>query len=503
MSHELPLADEWIATHLVQYNQLFDDGRVREHEIDFTSEPTALSALARYTDITRRARKLEYTTMAEIAMGVEATLDACDQGTFGPTIGAMLCRVDNVPPEMLKSATARVITHWERACLRRELPSPFEGMMIKDVQPEDIELDATQLVIMTAVAFAVVLRSCSRRRPATVPRWAVNGLKYYGPGFTADFIQGSDPHELLDPDASSANTALTTSERKHVLATSPQTPAATLAKITANLDVPPPEELAKILGWDTERTNTIFTPSAIRRLALNRRDKPFLVTAQRIRHLYDNILTPEALGDSLGISPTQAEFAFNSSLIHTIVLHSPDADPVSRLRDILTLTRNLTNRFPISYPLALWLAAYLPSQSLDRAALVEKELPNRPPRVSERLWAWAVARHPMQGDPKRFQLINRSAEYWNFLNTLSLTAQPDHNSSLEERHADSMYSPEYIFFGDDAMSNLRDTVHGLLDRANLSASEQKQLLKFFRDEDAEPTPVIAGLLEQVRQAAGQ
>lgn len=498
MAQEAYLVDEWVNTHQPQYERLFDDGQAREYEVNLTPGGAALSALARYTYMERRPRKLEYTTMAEVAQGVSATLDACEQGLFGAT-NNVLSAVETVPIEAIKSATTRVITHWERACLRRDLPTPFEDMVIDDVLPEDIALSATGLILMTAAAFAVALRSHHPKPSSAVPKWAVSGIKYYGPSFTADFIEGSNPYGLLSHEAANTSSVLTERHRKGVLAYSPKTPEVTLTKIAGNLDAPPSEELANMLGWSVERTEAIFTPSALRELSVARRGRSLIATVQRIGRLYDDVLTPDAIADSLDISPDQAEFTFKSSLIHSVVFSSPDRNPIDRLRDILTLTRYLTNNFHLSYPLAVWIAAYLPDQALDRSALVERERTNRPRGVSESLWASAVAKYPQQGDPRRTRLINNVTAYWNFLNALSLDVKPDSNRALEERVPDTTYSPEHILFGDESTSNLRDTVDGLLAKADISMGDKRTLLEFFMDSDAQPTEAIKELLDRVRK----
>jgi len=499
VAQEAYSVNEWVNAHQPQYERLFDDGQLQEHELNPTSGETALSALARYTYMERRPRKLEYTTMAEVAQGVSVILDACEQGLFGAA-NNVLKTVETVPNEAIKTATTRVITHWERACLRRNLPTPFEDMVIDNVLPEDMALSATGLILMTAAAFAIVLRRHHPKSSNAVPGWAVSGIKYYGPSFTADFIDGSNPYGLLDNEAASTSSVLTERHRKGVLSSSPKTPELTLAKIAKNLDAPPSEELARMLGWSVERTKAIFTPSALRELSVARRGRSLIATVKRIGRLYDDDLTPDAIASSLDISPEQAESTFKSSLIHSVVFGSPDRDPVDRLRDILTLTRHLTNNFHLSYPLAVWIAAYLPDQALDRAALVERERTNRPRGVSESLWAATVAKYPQQGDIRRTRLISNVIAYWNFLNALPFNVKPEGNRALEERIPDTTYSPEYILFGDEATSNLKETVDGLLVRASFSTREKWTLLEFFRDADAQPTENIRELLGRVRQA---
>jgi hypothetical protein len=494
------LADEWVNAHQPQYEQLFDDGQAQVHEVNFTPSEAALSALTRYTYMERRPRKLEYTTMAEVAQGVSAVLDASEQGLFG-VASDVLHTVETVTHDAVKSAATRVITHWERACLRRDLPSPFEDMVIDDIQPEDIALTATGLILMTAAAFAQVIKKHAPKSAVAVPKWAVNGIKYYGPSFTNDFIEGNNSHEILSDKAARTIIVLAEGQRKSVLATSPKTPELTLAKITGNLDAPSSEELAGILGWSIERIEAIFTPSAMRQLSVNRRDKPLIATVQRIRYLYDEVLTPEAIGHKLGITTAQAEFTFRSSLIHNLVFRSPDTDPTERLGDILALTRRLTNSFSLSYPLAVWMAAYLPGQALDRAALVEREQTNRPHDISKSLWAATVAKYPKQGDPRRATLVSNVKTFWNFLNALSLDAKPNDAHALVERVPDFTYSPEYMLFGEEWTSNLRDTVESLLNKANVSASNRRKLLEFYSVAGVKITPSIAKLLKQVRTVA--
>jgi len=183
---------EWIEAHHVDYETLFDDGRVqsRDELIVLKKEMVAVTALRRFSVASNKPSP----TIKKHREGITAVLDAC----FREKLGAENAILQDVPPKnlpLLNATLVDIIDRWARSCSSWRCSFPFWEFW-QDFEP-DMNNRATNLTLLTAASVLYLDDGIRYGRP--MPRWAKNGLQYYGLRFTESLVDGYPlPETLFD-----------------------------------------------------------------------------------------------------------------------------------------------------------------------------------------------------------------------------------------------------------------------------------------------------------------
>jgi len=476
-----------------QYDLLFDDGTQRP---EVAPGELAASALIRNGPRLHALTLRERRERAQIVHGVSSILAACQEGRFGD----QFAQAHTVPPKRYDNFvedTASVVGMWQRVYTRRGLLSPFADLATTDAFCDDLNQESVQLVLLTGASLNYVIQGRHTPR-SSLPPWARRGVTNYGPRFTVDFIDGGG---LQQTDLPPIPDWLTVDLRKRLLMSATRSLGTSLETMSWRYKQYSDANIQRLTGWSIERVQAVFPEYAKRSFAYtHRRTLPKdIITA--VKETYETKLQPETLAQNLGLTSLQLEATFKPGVLNDFVVRAPLEDPTPKLQLVLDRARSLTNKYPISYQLAVYLAHNKPEQAEKRIKTALEQLPLKPADISERLWLSTVIRYPEPGDQRRKAAIASAYQYWNFLRTISYSVDDQYKPAVIL--SDTTFAPEHLLFEDDGLEAAREQAAQLITGAGLTQDESTSLLDYFNNPEQEPSLQIRKLIDRIRESVGR